>query len=154
MADDIQEPNGDGHHPLRKPCHQCGGEKGKIIEKGAQDTVRCLGCNTFQYNAPRAETGKEVRHVKTRELLKPGFRAEILARDNGRCVLCGTGAKSEPLHVGHLLSIVEGKKLGLTEDDLNVEENLAAMCDACNLGLSQKTLPLRLWASILMGRKV
>jgi hypothetical protein len=138
-------------HPLRSPCSRCGGTEGRIEEKGAQDCVYCLGCDRHQYNAPRAETGKPVRHIKTREGISPSQRARILiVRANARCELCGTNARE--LHVAHLLSVDAGKAQGFTEDELNDDENLCAMCDACNLGMGKNPVPLRLVVAIQMAR--
>jgi hypothetical protein len=138
-------------HALRDPCSACGGMDGKIVERGAQDCVYCAGCERFQYNAPRAETGKPVRHVKTREQISPSQRARILiVRANGRCELCGTDKRE--LHVAHLLSVEEGRRQGFTDDELNDDENLCAMCDACNLGLGKNPVPLRLAVALQMAR--
>lgn len=138
-------------HTLRAPCSACGGTAGKIIERGSQDCVYCAECERFQYNAPRAETGKPVRHVKTREAISPSLRARILIlRANARCEICGTDKRE--LHVAHLLSVDEGRKLGWGDDELNHEENLCAMCDACNLGLGKNPVPLRLVVAIAMAR--
>ena len=134
--------DGENSHPLRAPCHICGSTEGRIVEKGVQDTVWCLQCNTYQYNAPRSETGKPIRSVRTRENIKPSLRAEIILRANGKCELCGRNSKERPLHTGHLLSVEDGKAQGFTEEELTVPENLAAMCDECNLGLGKKTVPL------------
>jgi hypothetical protein len=135
--------------PLRSPCHRCGCESGCIVERGAQDCVYCSGCGTFCYNAPRAETGKEVRHVKTQEAIKPKTRMRILLRANGHCEICGS---DRDLHVGHLLSIDAGRRMGLSDDELNGDECLAAMCSACNLGLGSEPVPLRLAVRIVMAR--
>lgn len=138
-------------HVLRDPCSACGGMTGKIIERGAQDCVYCLECERFQYNAPRAETGKPVRHVKTREAISPSQRARILiVRANGRCEICGTDKRE--LHVAHLLSVSAGREAGMSDDELNHDENLCAMCDSCNLGLGKNPVPLRLAVKIAMAR--
>lgn len=39
------------------------------------------------------------------------------------------------LTIAHLLSIEDGLALGATVDELNSDANLAAMCEACNIGL-------------------
>jgi len=138
-------------HQLREACRYCGGTQGRIEEKGYQDCVYCLGCDRFQYNAPRCETGKPVRHVKTREQISPSQRARILiVRANGRCEICGTDKRE--LHVAHLLSIDAGREQGMSDDELNDDENLCAMCDACNLGLGKNPVPLRLAVAIQMAR--
>lgn len=41
---------------MRVPC-TCGSDTGYITRVSQQDTVRCMVCDKFQYNAPRRETG-------------------------------------------------------------------------------------------------
>jgi len=134
---------------MRAPC-RCGHTLGRIVEKNGQDTVRCLACDTYCYCAPRGETGREVRNVKTRENLKPSKRADILLRDGYRCVLCQ--ATDSILHVGHLISVDAGLRMGMTEDEVHDEENLAAMCEPCNLGIGKQPLPLTLAIRIVRAR--
>ncbi len=111
----------------------------------------CNRCGKWQYNAPRVETGRAVRSVTTvHKDLKPKARANVLLRSTGHCELCG--ASGVPLHVGHLLSVKDGLDRGLTEVELNGEENLAAMCEECNLGLGKQTVPLRLVVAIVLAR--
>jgi 5-methylcytosine-specific restriction endonuclease McrA len=135
---------------LRSPCHRCGCESGRIVERGAQDCVYCSGCGTFCYNAPRAETGKEVRHVKTREAIPPRLRAEVLMRSGPQCELCHS--QTRELHVAHMISLDAGRKMGMSEDDLNDEENLCAVCDACNLGIGKQPISLRLATQMVLAR--
>jgi hypothetical protein len=105
-------------------------------------------CGLFQYNAPRVETGRAVRSVTTvHNGIGPKQRARVLMRDGNACAICH--ASDKPLHVGHLLSVEVGLECGLTEVELNDDENLAAMCDECNLGLSDRPVPLRLAVAIL-----
>lgn len=137
------------HLTMRIPC-LCGSELGYITEKGSQDVVRCAACDRFAYNAPRLETGKERRSVKTREPFKPKDRARILLRAGGACELCH--CSDAPLTVGHLLSYRDAKELGLSDEDANSDENLAAMCEACNSGIGRETVPLKLVLSILVAR--
>ena len=134
---------------MREFC-MCGSIEGYIVEKGGQDTVRCLSCNQWQYNAPRTETGKAQRSVSTvHEAIKPKQRARVLMRASGFCELCGAKGIQ---HVGHLISVEHGLAQGLTERELNDDENLASMCEECNLGLGAETVPLRLAISILKAR--
>lgn len=136
-------------YQLRKPCLACGSSIGEIRPSGCQDCVFC-SCGKFQYNAPRVETGRAVRSVQTvHEAIKPNQRARILERATGRCEMCGV---RRDLHVGHLISVEEGLKQGLTEDSLNSPENLCAMCQECNLGLGKQPVPLRLAVAIVMAR--
>jgi 5-methylcytosine-specific restriction endonuclease McrA len=135
---------------MRAPCSRCGGGLGRIEERSGQDCVFCLGCGKHSYNAPRGETGRPVRHVKTRENVKPGKRAAILLRDGAACVLCR--AADEHMHVGHIISVDAGLLAGMTQDELDDEENLAVMCEACNLGIGSQPLPLRTAIAIVRAR--
>lgn len=139
---------------MRAPCKDCGSVDGTLTETGAQDVVRCL-CGKFQYNAPRTETGKEVRTVQTvHEAIKPKLRAQVIVRASCRCELCGkrvTDTTME-LHVGHAISVKDGIAQGLTDAEINDPENLMAQCAECNLGLSAEPLPLRLLVNVLMAR--
>jgi hypothetical protein len=40
----------------------------------------------------------------------------------------------------------------MTDDEVDSEENLCAMCAECNLGLGQETVPARLLARVVMVR--
>lgn len=136
---------------MRASCRWCTNTLGRIETRNGQDCVFCTECDKFQYNAPKTETGREPRTVTTvHNGIKPGQRARILLRANGSCELCH--AANKPLHVGHLLSVNEGLKQGLTEAQINADENLSAMCDECNLGLSDQPVPLRLVIAILIAR--
>ena len=134
---------------LRDPC-ACGSSVGTILTKNGQDTVRCLGCDRWQYNAPKTETGRKARSVSTvHEAIKPAQRARIILRSSGFCELCGASGN---LHVGHIVSVDDGLAHGLSDREINDDENLATMCEECNLGLGAQTLPLRLAISILRAR--
>jgi 5-methylcytosine-specific restriction endonuclease McrA len=120
-------------YTARHPCLKCGTTEARLVKRGNQNTVRCARCNRLLYNAPKVETGERPRTVKTlRTGIKPSQQARILDRDAGRCVLCGS---YDELTIGHLLSIEDGLRLGATAAELNSDANLAAMCEACNLGL-------------------
>lgn len=147
MSDNIDR----GRFEMRKPCTQCGGKLGLLVEVNGQDTVRCLGCNHFCYNAPRTETGREVRTVTTiHNGVKPKLRAKILERDGFCCVLCR--AEDKRMHVGHVVSVDAGFATGLTDAEINDEENLIAVCDECNLGQGAQPIPLRVAIAILRAR--
>jgi 5-methylcytosine-specific restriction endonuclease McrA len=135
---------------MRKPC-RCGSDFGKLAEVNGQDTVRCVACNAFAYNAPRTETGRAVRTVTTvHKAIKPKLRARILERDGHRCVLCK--ADNVRLHVGHVVSVDAGFATGLTDAEINDEENLIAQCEECNLGQGSQPIPLRVAIAILKAR--
>ena len=135
---------------LRSNC-KCGGIEGEIRATNGQNCVYCLDCGRFQYNAPKTETGDKARTIATsHESIKPKTRAKILMRATGRCEICGktTGV----LHVGHLLSVEDGIAYGLKDSEINCEENLACMCEECNLGIGKESVPLRLAAAIIVRR--
>jgi len=135
-------------HPLRVPCSLCGATDGRIESRNGQDCVFCSSCDRWQYNAPRTETGKATRSTTTiHNGVKPSQRARVLMRDGNACSICHVSDK--PLHVGHLLAVETGLSMGLTDTEINSDENLAAMCEECNLGLSNRPLPLRLVVAIL-----
>lgn len=139
---------------MRKPCARDGNEEGRIETRGGQDCVYCTACGLHQYNAPKTETGRAVRSVQTLHAgISPKMRARILLRATGRCELCGSKPTTEhPLNVGHLVSVAEGIKRDLTDQEINHEENLCAMCDACNLGIGKEVVPIRLLISMLLAR--
>ena len=136
-------------HALRAPC-SCGGTEGRIETRNGQDCVFCSSCNKWQYNAPKTETGRAVRSVSTvHEAIRPAVRARVLLRANRHCELCGA---ERELHVGHLLSVADGVRGGLADAEINGEENLAAMCVECNLGLGANPVPLRLMVALVLAR--
>jgi hypothetical protein len=136
---------------LRTPC-TCGGLEGKITTTGGQDCVRCLACHKFQYNAPKVETGREVRTTTTvHNGIKPKQRYRIIERASGRCELCGA-RDDVVLHVGHLISVEFGMQRGMTDQEINSEDNLCCMCDQCNLGVGKTPIPLRLAIAMVLAR--
>ena len=83
-------------------------------------------------------------------MTSPSQRTRVLVRDNGACVLCHRS--DVPLDLGHLISVHDGHTLGLSDAELANDENLAAMCAACNSGISSESLPPRLLAAALWAR--
>jgi 5-methylcytosine-specific restriction endonuclease McrA len=146
---DSTNPIGMEPYPLRKPC-ACTSETGYIREQNGQQVVYCNFCHRYQYCAPKAETGLPQRSVSSRPILKPKQRARILERDSGRCVVCGRGDGN--MHIGHLLSVEDGRKLGASDEEIWSDENLAVMCEECNLGFGKQTVALRLVYRVLQIR--
>lgn len=139
---------------MSRPCPTCGGVEGRIRPTNGQNVVDCIGCGRKGvYNAGKVETGQRVRSVSTvHAAITPKKRARVLERATGRCELCGRNGDGAVLHVGHLLSVDRGVAEGLTEIELNAEENLCAMCEECNLGIGRDVVPLRLAIAIAMAR--
>lgn len=137
-------------HSMRARCRYCGATEGRIETRNGQDCVYCLACGKHQYNAPKTETGRAERTVTTiHNGIKPKQRARIIERATGRCELCGARGN---LHVGHLVSVKDALRLELTDAEINSDENLAAMCDECNLGIGENPVPLRLAIAMVMAR--
>lgn len=136
---------------MREPCRRCQHAGGRIEPRNGQDCVFCAACGAFCYNAPRTETGREVRSVSTvHAAIKPKQRARVLVRAHGLCEICHKAGAA--LHVGHFLSVEEGLKLGLTDQQINSDDNLAAICDECNLGMGSDPVPIWLLVAILKAR--
>lgn len=136
---------------MRSPCGECESEVGQIETRNGQDVVFCAACGKWAgYNASKAETGREVRSLRTRSRIKPKQRARILERDNGTCVLCHRADVA--LDVGHLISIDAGRKQGVAAALLDDDENLAAMCASCNSGLGARPVSLRFAVALLRAR--
>lgn len=140
-----------GGWTLRTPCAHCGSNEGRIEPRGGQNCVFCAGCNRHLYNAPKSETGEKTRSIRTRPEIKPSQRARVLDRDSHRCVSCGSTDRA--LHIGHLVSVDAGIKLGMTESDLYDDENLATICEECNLGMGSRSVNPRLMWRLLQARK-
>ena len=139
---------------MRKNC-RCGSIYGEIRTKSGQDCVYCLDCGRFCYNAPRIETGRKIRSVQTtHEAIKPNVRSRIICRANMRCERCGKPADQTTcgLQVGHILSVLDGHEFGISDAQLNADENLIAECDECNLGHGSESLPLWLAVAIISAR--
>lgn len=139
-------------HDLRKPC-ACGAVKGRIATKNGQDCVYCATCGKYQYNAPKTETGREVRSLQTtHEAIKAKQRVRIICRGNGRCELCGKSGNDAVLSVGHVISVQRGHEQGMTDEEINNDENLACVCADCNLGLGKEPMPVRFAVKLLFAR--
>lgn len=135
---------------MREPCKACGDRRGVLLERNGQDTVRCLACDRFAYNAPRVETGRAVRSVSTvHAAIRPKQRARIIQRAGGKCEQCGV---RERLHVGHIVGVAIGLELGVEESLLNGDDNLLCQCDECNLGQGAEPMPLFLAVTIIRAR--
>lgn len=136
---------------MRTPC--CDQDQGYVVTKSGQDCVYCIACHRHQYNAPKHETGREVRKVSKRDSPKPSARWIIIERAHGRCETCGKRPNDQDgLEVGHILSVEWCKSHGIDEEQFNHAENLIAQCRECNLGLGKRPLPAWLVKGILHAR--
>jgi 5-methylcytosine-specific restriction endonuclease McrA len=140
---------------MRDPHCKCGCKDGRIETLNGQDRIFCEGCNRWCYNAPKTETGRAIRSIKTtHEAISTKQRARILLRDNGFCALCRK-PESEcvlRLDVSHVISVEDGHQLEMSDAEINSDENLVTLCDECNLGIGSETLPLRFFLKIIRAR--
>jgi 5-methylcytosine-specific restriction endonuclease McrA len=133
---------------MRAPCRWCQHRMGVEREVNGQDTVRCAECDRFQYNRPKIESGRKVRSISERPDIKPARRARIFALHSHACVGCG--AIRVPLHLGHLLSVKQGRELGASDELLMSDDNLAPMCAECNLGFGETSVAPALMYRLLL----
>lgn len=135
---------------MREPCKNCGAEEGRIETRSGQDCVFCIKCGRHAYNAPRSETGRAVRSLRTRPDIKPSQRSRIIDRDGGRCVVCHHADR--PIDIAHLVSVDDGERLGMTEVELYDDENLVAMCAPCNSGYGAVSVNPRIVLLLVRAR--
>lgn len=123
---------------MRNPC-RCGCINGLIITKNGQDTVWCAQCNRYAgYNAPRTETGRPRRSLRTRPKISPSQRARVILRDGCACVKCH---RRDELVIGHVVSLRDGYAQGMSDKLLYSDANLVALCAECNSGLGGDSIP-------------
>lgn len=144
----------DGREPwtLRKPCRCGAGVGAPALLIRSTRRVDCDVCGQFVYWESKAEVGEAPRTVQSLRDVKPSQRARIIERATGRCELCGRKPPEVVLHVDHLVSVAVGAEAGLTEAELNDDENLAALCEECNLGKGERPISPRLFCAMLRAR--
>ncbi len=125
---------------LRAPC-RCGSEYGVIDQRNGQACVFCLECGKFLYNAPKHERGLAPEPVRS-DGITPGKRYEVELRAGFVCEFCGRRPPEVTLHVGHLLSEHDIREARLPLEWADHFDNLSLLCDACNLGMGKRSLPI------------
>lgn len=120
---------------LRAPC-ECGTLLGYVIVKNGQDCAYCSRCDTWQYNRPRSESGRDTRSTSTTEHVKPKARARILAKHGHQCISCGRSpmVHGVVLDIDHLIPLALAERHGMLDDLTRSEMNMAPMCAECNRG--------------------
>jgi len=136
-------------YPMRQSCRYCASTQGRLETRNGQDCVFCLNCGRLAYNAPKTETGREVRTLRTRPEMKVSQRARVLDRDGGACIICHTTGR---LDVGHIVSVKEGRELGMSEEEIFHDANLAAMCAPCNSGYSSVSISPGIFLAVVRAR--
>ena len=133
---------------LREPCKHCNCSDGRIETRNGQNTVRCSGCDRHLYNAPKTETGEIRRTVQSgRHVIAGEVLRDILLRAGGRCEICGVIPTIR--NAGHILSRADGYAAGLTDRDIDSIDNVALMCEECNLLIGSKSLHPKVYAVLL-----
>jgi hypothetical protein len=138
-----------GRISMRSPCAGCGCLDGSITTK--KDRTPCGAPSVTDFATTRRGArlaGKRARCEPVQRLGRvsaPGFSCATTAP-----ACCATRVTFRS--VGHLISVYDGQKLGLSDAELASDGNLAAMCAACNSGLSTESLPPRLLAAALWAR--
>jgi hypothetical protein len=67
---------------------------------------------------------------RVRNPIGPKIRHEVFKKDNYKCIECGRGKETMPLHIDHILPISQGGT-----DELS---NLQTLCEQCNLAKSNR----------------
>lgn len=142
-------------YPMREPCRWCLKDgvphmDGVLSYVNGQDVVRCTRCERQCYNAPRTETGKPQRVIRTRPGLKPGQRERILERDGGECFLCHR--RDTILNASHALSVADAQECGWSEEEYMDDANLFAACEECNLGMKSRSMEARIFLRLIQLR--
>lgn len=104
------------------------------MTRSGQDVVRCIGCEAYQYNAPRIETGRAIRSLSTRPNIKPSVRARIFEQFSYGCLVCGRGPPEVDPELDHIIPREAAELAGMLDDLIDSEDNLAPLCAECNSG--------------------
>lgn len=165
MHDSAAPINGDPYDCLipehrKERCAQCD-PTGLSREATArwvsgQHTFRCRHCGTYLFCLPKKDSGTPQRSVKSRPDIDLAMRAEVLERDRSKCLLCGrTPEHGVVMHVSHVVSVDDCKRLGVPEPAWNEEFNLCTLCEECNLSQGNRSFhPVHLFARLIAARHV
>lgn len=131
----------------------CGGNV-SLVQKGPNHCKICTKCHKRQHDKTwisKSEVGIEKRSLQTtHEAIRPKTRSRIFDRAGARCEICG--ASSVLLTVGHFLSVADGHAAGLTDAEINSDENLFCCCEECNAGQGAKPVSIKILVAIIRGR--
>lgn len=132
-------------------CKYCDSTKLSTRAKGPHIELYCQDCERHQQFVRKETAGVSKRTVQsTHAAIRPKDRARVIERATARCEMCGR--RDVILNVSHFLSVAEGHAAGLTDDEINCDENLSCMCEECNLGIGRNPVPLRLAVAIIRAR--
>lgn len=121
---------------MRKGCRVCGHDLGYIEHRNGQDVMLCAKCGSYQYCAPKSETGRATTSTRSRADIKPKVKARVLARHGHQCVSCGRSpaVHGVVLDIDHLVPVALAKKHDLHDEIIDSEWNLVPTCAECNRG--------------------
>ena len=144
-----------GRIEMRSACRNCGCTEGEWRAMNGQLPVFCAECGVHAgYNASYVAAGIKPNTPDSRPGISASRRSRILDRDGGRCALCGRG--DQKLHVGHVVSRHAAIKGGLDAAQvdrlIDSDDNLAAFCADCNLGLGRSTISPATYLTIVATR--
>lgn len=132
-------------------CGFCQSPYVETRAKGPHVEAFCGECGRHLAFVSKVDAGLKTRTIQTTHAaIKPKTRAKILERATSRCEICGR--RDGILHVSHLLSVDAGHAAGLTDEEINCDENLASLCEECNIGMGRSPVPLRLAIAIIRAR--
>ncbi len=144
-----------GSVEMRAACRNCGSTAGEWRSRNGQLPVFCADCGVHaQYNVPHVAAGVKPNTPENRPGLSASRRARILDRDGGRCALCGRAGQK--LHVSHVVSRRDALEVGfdaaIVDRLIDSDDNLAAFCQDCNLGLGKSTVSPATYLTIVAVR--
>jgi len=147
-------------YELPHPCPSCGGGQGVYREEGRHLVGWCTCGHRQRGYVSRADAGLTPRTVSTiRRGVSEGLRRRIYERDGRRCQLCVLQDPDAPVlafkdfEVGHLIPVSQAIALGLADEQINDDLNLAGMCVPHNEDLGRTGVSESLWLRLLILRR-
>ncbi len=154
MTAAASEPFDHDPFPLPLPCKKCGadvGDPGLLTTRGGQDICECARCGQYNKAVPKTETGRAVRTLRSNLTIPPSQRHRVMQSYGNRCVACGRGpADGIRLEIDHVIPVLVGRAQGLTDAQLNHDDNLVPLCAEDNNGKNYE--PMRLGFAIALFR--
>lgn len=135
---------------MSAPCPACGSTDGELVAGVGTSSVLCGNCGRFCINVADCSAGRPLGRRRARPWISPRHTVQIFIRDKCACFWCKRSDVS--LHIGHMVSVCDGRALGLSDAELFCSENLAVMCKVCNSGMGRETMPVWLWAAAVRAR--
>jgi len=122
----------------RTPC-SCGCWEGRIDIRNGQKCIFCAECGRWLYNQPKKEAGEAPETTRT-DGISPSLRYRVMERAGFKCEFCGSNGGDKVMHIAHLVSERDLRISGLPPESYRDFNNLAWLCDECNLGMGAKSI--------------